>query len=604
MRLRIALAAAAVSLALPAAASADTFCVNKSPCLLGTTKSTVQEALDAAEAHAGPDVVRVGAKADPYKGPFAYDGFTFNPVQVIGDGPGRTVLEAGSGGPEYVMSLGEGSKVSNLTVRAATPTGGPIGPVGLSLDGADAENVTVLSSLSGLGVTGILTTHDADVQGATVAIPGGTAIGAEDGPQGTTIRDSTLIAKVGVVAWNHATATLRNVKALTTHAGALAFADGGLRLSNVLLATSAPDGSGLTAGVSAGAVTANHVTIGRTAAAGEAKGVTVHGGSVSLQNTIIHGYAVPVLRENVQTLNSSDLSIRYTGFDQAASILGQASVPGTVSLGPGNRSDDPRFAGPGDFHLRGDSPLIDAGEVTSLSSETDIDGFDRDVDGDADSAGEVDLGAFEYQRGQPVADFSFGPATAGVPVAFDASTSSDPDPGDPSGFVYEWSFGDGSSGSGAKPQHAYALPGDYTVALTVTDPSGMTAGATRLVSVGAAAPGGGTATGTDPATGAGTGVSADAVAPAISRLRVLPGRRRVRFRLSEQARVTLRFASARTGKRQRLLRLQGRLGANSVRLPRRRALRPGAYRLTVLAKDAAGNAAKPKRTRFELTPRR
>jgi nucleoside-diphosphate-sugar epimerase len=30
---------------------------------------------------------------------------------------------------------------------------------------------------------------------------------------------------------------------------------------------------------------------------------------------------------------------------------------------------------------------------------------------------------------------------------------------------------------------------------------------------------------------------------------------------------------------------------------------PGTYRLTVLAKDAAGNAAKPKRTRFELLPR-
>ena len=65
MRLRVALVAAAVSLALPAVASAETFCVNKSPCLFGTSKSTVQGALDAAEQNPGLDVVRIGAKFRP-----------------------------------------------------------------------------------------------------------------------------------------------------------------------------------------------------------------------------------------------------------------------------------------------------------------------------------------------------------------------------------------------------------------------------------------------------------------------------------------------------------------------------------------------------------
>jgi hypothetical protein len=69
MRLRVALATAVVGLALPALASADTYCVNKSPCLFGASKSTVQEALVAAAQNPGPDVVRIGARAEAYEGP-------------------------------------------------------------------------------------------------------------------------------------------------------------------------------------------------------------------------------------------------------------------------------------------------------------------------------------------------------------------------------------------------------------------------------------------------------------------------------------------------------------------------------------------------------
>jgi hypothetical protein len=445
----------------------------------------------------------------------------------------------------------------------------------------------------------------------------GVALRAESGPQSTTLRESSLSATAGLIAAQGAAATLRDVRISAESTGAWASLDSLVRMSNVLVTTSGPGATGI--GTGDGNLAANHVTVVNTAAESDTNGVEMYGGSVALQNSIVHGYAVPILR-NPLASGSAHLTVRYTNVDLAASILNEDTVVGVVNLGQGIQNQDPRFAAPGDFHLRGDSKLIDAGELTSLAFESDIEGLDRDKDGDGDQLGEVDLGAFEYQRGQPVADFSYGPAAAGTPVAFDASPSSDPDPGDESGFAYEWSFGDGSSASGRTPQHAYAQAGDYPVSLTVTDPSGQTAATTRVVSVAAAAAGG-----ADGGTGATAGsgpTGADVVAPVIFGLRVSPRRLRlgsalarlaarggqIRFRLSEPALVTLRFDSSPSGRRKGVLRLKARAGLNTVRfagrLARRRALRPGAYRLTVLAKDAAGNAASTKRARFALLRKR
>ncbi len=145
------------------------------------------------------------------------------------------------------------------------------------------------------------------------------------------------------------------------------------------------------------------------------------------------------------------------------------------------------------------------------------------------------------------------------------------------------------------------------------------------------------------------GAARDIVRPVIRGLRVLPARfargprlprlaraakagATIRFSLSEPATVRLTFARRRPGRRvghhcraatRRLrgrprcvrlviahpvVRIKGvRAGANRVRfqgrLSRRRALRPGSFRLTVTATDAAGNRSRARRTRLVVLRR-
>jgi plastocyanin len=82
----------------------------------------------------------------------------------------------------------------------------------------------------------------------------------------------------------------------------------------------------------------------------------------------------------------------------------------------------------------------------------------------------------------PTAKATATPPSGDAPLAvqFDGSGSTDAD-----GTIskYDWDFGDGAKGTGAKASHDFAKPGTYTVTLTVTDNFNATAKATVTVTV-------------------------------------------------------------------------------------------------------------------------
>ena len=83
----------------------------------------------------------------------------------------------------------------------------------------------------------------------------------------------------------------------------------------------------------------------------------------------------------------------------------------------------------------------------------------------------------------PVASFTLSPTAPGLGewVRFDGSASYDPD-----GIIvsYNWSFGDGTTASGATRYHRYTTAGTYSVTLNVTDDDGATDTEIRTIRIG------------------------------------------------------------------------------------------------------------------------
>lgn len=95
-----------------------------------------------------------------------------------------------------------------------------------------------------------------------------------------------------------------------------------------------------------------------------------------------------------------------------------------------------------------------------------------------------DVTAGAAANSPPVAQFAITSSDAGpAPFTVNVSGAGSSDP-DGDALTYSWDWGDGTRGTGVNAGHIYSATGSYSIALTVTDPSGATStSASQVVNV-------------------------------------------------------------------------------------------------------------------------
>jgi len=171
--------------------------------------------------------------------------------------------------------------------------------------------------------------------------------------------------------------------------------------------------------------------------------------------------------------------------DQAVTLAEDASR--SITLVATDADNDPlRYAvisAPLQGTLSGSAPQV------TYTPTPNFNGTDRFTftanDGKMDSNGATVSLTVTAVNDAPVAQLSADPLSGIAPmtVAFDAGGSSDVEGPLAS---YDWSFGDGATGSGVSVSHTYSTAGSYQTVLTVIDQGGVSATASAMIAVSSA----------------------------------------------------------------------------------------------------------------------
>ena len=477
---------ATAALAVPATASATTFCVNARNCPAGGVQAgaDLQGALDAADAGSGDDTVLVGDKGSPYVGPFTYEGATnrgvTNPVTITADAGGRPVLTAGVG--LTVLTLDQAT-VEGVDVEMPSAAEG----TGVLTTDATLRDVTVSSPQNGPGATGIQDLGATVLDHVRVTVSGdvGLQVGA---PGKVSIRRVSVSAQNldisnadGAVVVDQAGALSATQSQLTGTTTGL-FAAASTDLDRVVVATSAPSSTGISANDANLRLT--HVTVAHEGPeSGTDTALSLHAAaanpSLTVADSTLAGYTHGIER-TVSAAHTLAITAENNVWNPAGDQLGGASAGPVRELGDVHVEPALVKLAAGDLRPRGSSPQIDLDTNTDATTYTDLVGTPT-VDGNGDGTAQPDAGALEYRRQAPTIDAIAIPTagTAGTPVAFDTSVSD----ADGDQVQVRWDFGDGANAAGPASSHTYAAPGSFQGTLTATDEAGLTARRTFTVNV-------------------------------------------------------------------------------------------------------------------------
>jgi hypothetical protein len=404
---------------LPGLASAATYCVHQPGGTCGPGEidkaANLQGALSDALANFGPDDVLVGA--GEYTGPFSYGGVDAVNIRGVGD---ATVLRTANANGTTVLDLtGAASTVSN--VRIDVPVGNSSMPnYGLTIVGtASGVNIFIPSNPTFNTIGALLrggTFRSGSVTGPTQFFYV-VAVGT-DPSAAALIEDARLEAYEAVSGAG--AATIRRVDALARTGFSLQSEDpagGSFVMEDTLWRT--PPGATEGVGIQAGCGnTANLHLTGRNltlvnGATGPNFNYTVAGVCNLVGRFVVIDLSSSIVMGGVWSLRAlansgpAQINVAYSDFDPTKTEV--VGAQGAITTGLGNVNVAPGFAGPTDFHLLRESPLVDAGDPAGLAageSATDLGGAPRIA-----NLGLVrrDIGAFELQPLPPPGPPGSGP---------------------------------------------------------------------------------------------------------------------------------------------------------------------------------------------------
>jgi hypothetical protein len=489
-------------------ATAATFCVNKvgPQCDQLFTANQISQAFQTAftNGQATFDRIEIGP------GVYAQDPLNANSaLEIIGSGMGETVITHSAPlGSTGILLLANYSfpqqKISDLTVRATKSVDDAIDVRVLQVGGGVVERVRVEATEGsgvGLGVNGYgVTMRDIEVK-----VPRD----AHGVAGGGVLEDSTIEGGSGL-SWNGG--TIRRVRVRALERDGIYFG-GSLSLENSVIEVSGPDAVALgTSPVTTEQLIVSHVTaigagspgsvalraikeanmFGPTSASIEVRNSTFTGFEKAVERKGFEGGGGPPCASNCRVAQNVSLA-----WSHLVGQINDQGGPGSITLGQGMiRQGGAGFLKPssGDYRLRYDSPLVDAGEPVGLAgsafylneSPLTLSGGPRVLAGRAGATtSRRDIGAYEYGRGAPAVALAGVPKRVYLyrPVRFMAK-GEDPD-GDPLRYRFGFGKGEGRRAEAATAQADYAFVGLGRKRVTVTalDPTGLAAEASAQVEV-------------------------------------------------------------------------------------------------------------------------
>jgi hypothetical protein len=433
-----------------------------------------------------------------------------NPVDLIGNGNGTdgTVIDVSQ---PTALNVSYSSTVDNVRIRAQSVA------VNLAYGSTLSNSVvqTTASPSTGVGIAlvpGAKTNAAATLVNDSVSPTGGssTSVNVASGstPESLAITDSTLNGFSGVID-THVPVDIRRSTINATggfgvdlEGGSTSYVSSsvihmfGANVGPVGVFVSGPTTVYLIEDTIDGVDSSGMNETGVLAS----EGVMITASQAYVTDSVVRGFAKDLWAQAGQGTNAGG-HITVSHSDFSTQVADNGSNNGVVTDNADNVDQPPAFVNRpgGDYRLRFDSPLIDAGGTSPLDaheSSTDRGGVTpRLTDGDNSSTAERDIGAFEYVFARPAASFTATPqpGLTGQAVSFDATGSTYP-----LGPIadYAWDLdGNGSfeTDTGADPHasHVYTSAGTVNVGLRVTGFDGGPAQTTKSIVVqqGAVVPG-------------------------------------------------------------------------------------------------------------------